>query len=173
MDTVHFLNLREFAVRGPVERGRRYVMCHSQVGDFKEDFFPMPDYGEDGSVIWEDVWRPPVASASEVLIAHGVENLRSRDTLFSGMVGLGFGHGDESRAPMFATLRRLLRWQKHGYGLSWSHASDWGMWDVPGVSYKNDRNYLLDVAQLRSMGITVDTTEVHLIDPFTSSSRRN
>lgn len=37
-------------------------------------------------------------------------------------------------------------------------ASDMGLWDVPGVSYRNGTNYVLDIAELRRQNILIDTT---------------
>jgi hypothetical protein len=39
--------------------------------------------------------------------------------------------------------------------LNWTHASDMGLWDVPGISYHNEFNYLLDLNDLLRQGIRV------------------
>lgn len=47
------------------------------------------------------------------------------------------------------------------------HASDAGLWNVEGVDYKNNSNYLLDPVGLRHMGITVGReSSVPWVSPY-------
>lgn len=39
-------------------------------------------------------------------------------------------------------------------------AADMGLWDVPGIHYKNKWNYVLDIAELRRQNILIDTTVI-------------
>lgn len=129
MKTIHFLDLREFAVRGELERGRRYVRVHSMTGH---------PVGGGSSV------EP---FAYEILTYSGMMRLRN---------GFEFSRTPRNDDNPYWDNRewRVICFSiKNSYS-DLAFASDLGLWDIPG-SYKNEWNYVLDVLALLRLNIVV------------------
>jgi hypothetical protein len=147
MESVHFLDLEEHAVRGPIERGLIYYYCHPQIGDFKKDWYPT--YGDEN-------WTPVTAQAYPILTTSGV--LRLPRWHFSSV---DMPHDDPywgSLASGFYAIHTLWGFTRP----QWHYATDSGLRDVPGGgSY---RNYMLDKNALLRQGIIVDLSRRVLED---------
>ena len=135
MRVIHFLELQEFAVRGPVERGLEYFYCHPQIGEFKKDWWPMDD---------DDKWRPVTAQAHSIITT-------------SGLIVRNIPHMGNF-AGYFSTNEWRQR-DRQGWRSSmveWHYATDSGLLrDERGY---RGRNYLLDKNDLLRRGIRVDLT---------------
>lgn len=155
METLHFTKLRELAHRGPIERGKVYIKCHTKVGDFREDFIPL----EEG-----ETYYPPTAYAREFVAGSGIVYLKNRHGFVSYL------HQGKDASYWMAKQPRFLAlsvpWWDHFHGLysDWWYASDAGLWEVEGVAYKNKWNYLLDKNALLREGIMVNTEQLTYID---------
>lgn len=125
METIHFSHLHSLAERGPLQRGLRYIQCHVKVGDQSVD-----DYATEVLTL-----TPTVTRSSHQM--------------------RGFTHEYAHEPHPVSLLRRHSSLRNVGYWDDWAYASDMGQWDVPGVSYQNIANYMLDVNALLRQGIIV------------------
>lgn len=123
---VHFADLADYAERGKIERGVRYIHCHT---------------GHFDSYCYEELALTPV------VMRRRDHDMPPRDRYEDPWW--------EVEMPFFQAMHRSHVWPG-GWFREWHYASDSGMWDVPGIEYKNTSNYLLNVNALLRQGIVID-----------------
>lgn len=150
METVHFTDLKQFAERSKIDRSARYLMCH----DFRDrDKKPL---------FMDERPLPNGAHAAEVLAVTGIQmmNHGHDHSMVAKLTQDPNNPFWQQKEPQFAVAVPGSTTRATGRTLRWHYASDNGMWDVPGVSYRNGSNYLLNVNMLLREGIAVDRTPI-------------
>lgn len=153
METMHFTELKEFAVKDKVERGRVYIYCFPQIGEHKKDWYPEDEWDEEAG------WSPPQAQSNLLLTASHLVEVKRRSVLGLSCEELAPLEGD----PYWDRLD-LGFWEyipsRRSSRLQWHYAIDSGV--VGGY-----RNYMLDRLALLREGIIVDMSTITLLEPST------
>lgn len=141
MKTIHFTDLAEYADRDGIERGARYLRCHDS-----RDRGALGLVG--GAHCYEALTLTPIV-------------VRRTDHDDSPQQRRRHSPLDpywSKKHPFFQTLTysdTFRDWHKE-----WHYASDSGLWNVEGVDYRNQSNYMLNINALLRQGIIIGTERI-------------